>query len=128
MKTLLIKPERVPQVVDIDSSLEALQTAVGGPIQATYPYDDLIAVVCNEEAKLIGLPLNRALRDEEKEIYDIVSGDFLIVGLGDEDFCDLTPELLEKYERLFHTPEIFVRLGERLLVLPLEENERECLM
>ncbi|MCD8331155.1 MAG: DUF3846 domain-containing protein [Oscillospiraceae bacterium] len=119
MRALLIQPERVPQVVDIDSSLEALQSAVGGLIQAVYPYDDPVAIVCNEEAKLIGLPLNRALRDDQNEIYDIVSGDFLIVGLGEEDFCDLTPELLEKYERLFHTPEIFVRLGERLLALPL---------
>ena len=30
-------------------------------------------MICNEEGKLLGLPLNRALRDEEGEIYDIIS-------------------------------------------------------
>ena len=28
-------------------------------------------------------------------IYDIVSGNFLIVGLGEEDFTDLSPDLME---------------------------------
>ena len=38
----------------------------------------------NDEGKLIGLDLNRSLRDEHGEIYDIVAGTFLVVGLGPE--------------------------------------------
>ena len=48
--------------------------------------------ICNDDGKLMGLPLNRALRDENGEMYDAVAGDFLVVGLGEEDFASLTPE------------------------------------
>ena len=44
----------------------------------------------------MGLPLNRALRDENGEMYDAIAGDFLVVGLGEEDFASLTPELAQK--------------------------------
>ena len=44
-----------------------------------YPYEDPIALVCNEEGKLEGLPLNRALRDEDGDIYDVVAGTFMVV-------------------------------------------------
>ena len=36
-----------------------------GYIEAIYPYDDPVALICGEEAKLEGKPLNRALRDED---------------------------------------------------------------
>lgn len=59
---------------------------VGGCIEAVYPFDDPVAIVCNEEAKLEGLPLNRALRDEDGDIYDIVAGTFMVVGLTGRQF------------------------------------------
>ena len=54
---------------EIDSGLESLQHEVGGYIEAIYPYEDPVALVCNEEGELEGLPLNRALRDEDGDIY-----------------------------------------------------------
>ena len=47
---------------------------------------------------------------------------FLVVGLGEEDFASLTPELAQKYEQLFHQPEAFLKLGNRLLVLPVPDE------
>ena len=41
-------------------------------IEAIYPYEDPVALVCNEEGKLEGLPLNRALRDEDGDIYSFL--------------------------------------------------------
>ena len=70
----------------------------------------------------MGLPLNRALRDKNGEMYDAVAGTFLVVGLGEEDFASLTPELVQKYEQLFHQPEAFLKLGNRLLVLPVPDE------
>ena len=71
---------------------------------------------------LMGLPLNRALRDEDGQIYDAVAGTFLVVGLGEEDFASLTPELAQKYEQLFHRPEAFLPLGRRLMVIPVPDE------
>ena len=67
---------------EIDPGLHALQAEVGGDIAASYPFDDPVGLVLNDEGKLIGLDLNRSLRDEHGEIYDIVAGTFLVVGLG----------------------------------------------
>ena len=123
LDVLLVKPNEHPQNISIGAELKDLQEAVGGSIGASYPFaDDAVAIVYNDDAKLIGLPLNRSLRDENGEMYDAVAGDFLVVGLGEEDFASLTPELAQKYEQLFHQPEAFLKLGNRLLVLPVPDE------
>ena len=90
----------------------ALQTLCGEPHK-----------IWNEEGKLNGSELNRALRDEDGDIYDIVDGDFYVVGLGEEDFCSLSPEQMKKYEEHFHQPEMFVRMGRSIMALPLPEDK-----
>ena len=123
LSVLKIAPGQYPQQVEIDNDLNALQQAVGGTIAAVYPFaDDPVAIVYNDNGKLMGLPLNRALRDEDGQMYDAVAGTFLVVGLGEEDFASLTPEMAQKYEQLFHQPEAFLKLGNRLLVLPVPDE------
>lgn len=95
---------------------------VGGDIEAAYPYDDPVALVMNGEGKLNGLPLNRALRTDDGDLYDIVAGDFLVVGLTEEDFGSLSPELMEKYEKQFHQPEAFIRMGRSIMAIPLPDD------
>ena len=102
---LQLSPGQYPKQVEISDELKALQQAVGGSIGATYPFDDPVAIVYNDDGKLMGLPLNRALRDEHGEAYDVIAGTFLVVGLSEEDFASLTPELAEKFEKQFHQPE-----------------------
>ena len=122
LTVLEIAPGQYPKQVEISDELKALQQTVGGSIGATYPFDDSVAIIYNDDGKLMGLPLNRALRDESGEAYDVIAGDFLVVGLGEEDFASLTPELAQKYEQLFHQPEAFLKLGNRLLVLPVPDE------
>ena len=108
--------------ISIGTDLKDLQDAVGGTITATYPFTDPVAIVCNDEGKLLGLPMNRALRDEHGQTYDVVAGNFLVVGLGEEDFASLSPELAQKYEQFFHQPETFVKLGSHLVILPTPDE------
>ena len=123
LDVLLVKPNEHPRNVSIGAELEDLQQAVGGSIGASYPFaDDPVAIVYNDDGKLMGLPLNRALRDEDGQMYDAVAGTFLVVGLGEKDFASLTPELAQKYEQLFHQPEAFLKLGNRLLVLSVPDE------
>lgn len=123
LDVLLVKPGMYPQAVQIGSELEDLQKAVGGDIEAVYPYNEPVALIVNDEGKLNGSELNRALRDNEGQIYDIVAGDFLVVGLGEEDFASLSPELMEKFEKEFHQPEMFVRMGRSIMALPLPDDK-----
>lgn len=123
MDVLLVKPGMYPQAVKIGSELEYLQKAVSGDIEVIYPFDDPVALIVNEEGKLNGSPLNRALRTEDRALYDIAAGDFLVVGLGDEDFTSLPTELMEKYEKHFHQPEMFVRMGKSIMVFPIPDDK-----
>lgn len=123
MDVLLVRPNMYPQPVQIGCELEDLQKAVGGYIQAVYPFEEPVALVMDEEAKLTGKNLNRALRDEDGDMYDIIAGDFLVVGLGEEDFSSLSPELMKKFEEHFHQPEMFVRLGRSIMAMPLPDDK-----
>lgn len=115
MDVLIVEPEKVPRMASITGDLNSLQQVVGGYIEAVYPYDDPVAIVCHEEGKLIGLPLNRKLED-----YDIIAGTFIVCGLGEEDFDSLTPELAEKYREKFADPEIFMKMGSRIVAIPIK--------
>lgn len=110
MKILVIKPMQTPKVKEIDSSLESMQKEVGGYVQAIYPFEDSVALICNEEGKLLGLPLNRALRDESGEIYDIVCGTFFLCSAppDEENFSSLSDEQIEYYTKLYQHPELFL--------------------
>ncbi|MCD8367814.1 MAG: DUF3846 domain-containing protein [Clostridiales bacterium] len=122
MSVLLVEPEQHPKLVEIDPGLKSLQAAVGGDIEVVYPYSDPVGIVCGEESKLRGLPLNRALRDENGDVYDIVAGNFLVVGLSEDDFCSLTPEQANKFEALFHRPELFIRMGRSIAAMPIPDD------
>lgn len=123
MKVLRVEPYEPPKVVEIDPGLKSLQKEVGGYIEVLYPFEDEVGIVCNEEGKLNGMELNRALRDEDGEVCDVIAGPFLIVGLGDEDFTSLSDDLIEKYRDIFAQPEVFIRTNSGLLVLPYVTDE-----
>lgn len=103
MKVLIIEPGKVPYSADIPSGLESLQKQVGGLIQALYPFTDPdAAIICNDEGKLLDLPWNRPLFDEDGNIYDIIVGTFLVVGLTEDDFGSLSEEQIQRYTEYFH--------------------------
>ncbi len=118
MLVIKVEPGKAAYATDIDAGLESLQAQVGGYIQAVYPWKDKAAIICNDEGKVDGLPLNRALRDSRGKIYDAIAGTFLVVGLGEESFCDLTEEQTVTYGNLFRRPEEFLVIGKRIVAVP----------
>ena len=123
MTILLVSPGQPPQKTTIDDTLAAMQRAVGGSIQAVYPFEEPVALICHEEGKLLHLPLNRALRSPDTgEIYDIIAGDFFLCAAppDSEHFGSLTGDQLERYAQIFRTPELFCSgPGGSIIVLPL---------
>lgn len=122
MTVLVVEPMKEPYVKEIDSGLDALQAEVGGNIAAVYPFHDPVALVCHDEGKLIGLDLNRSLQNEQGEVYDIVAGPFLMVGLGAEDFASLSPEYVQKYTEHFKCPEVFASINGQIISVPIEPD------
>lgn len=121
---LVVEPEKKPYVKEISPGLSSLQHEVGGYIEAVYPYEEPVAIICDEEGKLKGYELNRALRDEDGHIYDVLAGTFLIVGLGEDNFASLSPQYIKQFEEKFKTPEQFLNIGGKLIVVPMEEREK----
>lgn len=122
ISVLVVEPEKAPYTAEIGTTLEDKQAVVGGTIQAIYPYEDKVALVCHDEGKMIGLPLNRALYDEQGEMYDIVAGTFFICGLGEENFCSLTPEQADKFTTMFREPEVFARINGKLQAIKVPKD------
>ena len=96
-----------PAVQETDGSLESMQKLVGGDIQAIYPFDDPVAIVCNDEGKLLGLPMNRALTDDHGVPYDYVCGTFFMAGLAEDRFASMTEQQIKKYHKKFANEMIF---------------------
>ena len=125
MNVLMVEPGKAPYETQIGNDLRSMQGAVGGYIQAVYPYEEPVALVCNEEGKLDGLPLNRALRDADGDIYDIIAGTFFIAGLGESDFTDLPNELAERFAEQFRQPEMFMRVDDKIVAAPMPDEQAQ---
>ena len=84
MKVIIKEPKRNARVIDIDNTLEALQKAVGGFIEAIYYRTDgeLYAVLCDEEGRLYDKPYNCDVQGIS------FVGTILIVGVDGEEFTD----------------------------------------
>lgn len=109
INVLLIEPGKYPKQIEIEDTLEAMQETVGGYIEEYMPFDDEIAIVCNEEGKMNGAELNRAIYSDDKEILDIIAGKFFIAyaPIESESFLSMPKDLMKKYEDKFRYPERF---------------------
>ena len=68
LSVLLVEPNQYPKMVEIDDTLEAMQEVVGGDIEEYMPFEDEVAIICNEEGKVQGLPPNRAIYGEPEQV------------------------------------------------------------
>ena len=123
MNVLMLEPGKAPYETQIGDDLQSMQAVVGGYIQAVYPFEQPVVLVCCESGKLDGLLLNRALRDADGDIYDIVAGKFFIVGLGESDFTDLPHELAEQFAEQFRQPEMFMRVDDKIVAAPMPDEQ-----
>lgn len=96
MKVIIVEPMKQPYEKEI-GELKEMREIVGGNIQAVFPYPENVALICNEEGKLLPLPQNTYI----PELRDIIFGTFLICGCGVEDFCSLSEEQVKRYINLF---------------------------
>ncbi len=74
--------------------------------------------ICNEEAKLLGLPENRLLRNRNGVPYDIIHGTFFLAQGSGEEFCSLTDKQIQTYTRLYSREKLFVMQHGKVLNQP----------
>lgn len=128
ISVLFVEPNKYPKMIEIEDTLEAMQAVVGGDIEEYMPFDDEVAVICNEEGKYNGMRPNRAVYAENKEMIDILFGQFFIcyAPIESEKFESLTPELAKKYEEKFKNPERFYRESNgKIVAEPFKPKDKE---
>ncbi len=103
MNVLVVEPGYLPYEKEING-LSEMQATVGGFIEAIYPYEELVAIVCNKEGLINGLPFNRSVEGG----YGGVFGTFFVCGLSEDNFCSLTPEQMKHYKEKFKNAEILL--------------------
>ena len=107
MKAIVIKPGKYARIEDIDPTYSTLRSLVGGNIEMTYPFEDeYLAVISNEESKLLDLPPNRAVRRTDGTVADIYCGTMVVVALAPEgEYRDLTNKEAKTVMKMWGVPE-----------------------
>lgn len=103
MNVLVVEPGMAPYEKEVNG-LKEMQATVGGLITVIYPYEEQVAIVSNDESILEGMPFNRSVEGG----YGGIFGTFFVCGLGEEDFCSLPPEQMERFKKKFHQAEILL--------------------
>lgn len=123
IKVVICEPGKLARVAEIEHTLEGSQAVVGGSIEAFYPFEEEVCIVCNEEGKFNGCAPNRAIRGDDGEIVDVIFGTFFICDCSGEDFGSLNEEQLKRYKEMFEKPENIFSLGGKIMAEKCEPEE-----
>ena len=104
IKVLCVKPEQEPEVVELENTIVAMQEMVGGRIEEYMPWEEEVAIICNEEGKM-----------------------FLVVGIKGDGFCSLSDDMLRKYEKMYHDPEVFYKTKDGVMMVKGERKTQDAL-
>ena len=126
IRVVICRPDEQAEVTEIEEDLKSMQAVVGGLIQEFFPfhsdtdprYDDL-ALIVNEEGKLMRLPPSRAVFDEDGRVQDVIAGPFFIcyAPVESETFLSLPDDLAEEMRQKFDKPEMFYRTDDGVEVV-----------
>lgn len=125
IKVLLLEPGKLARASIIDASLKGMQKVVGGMIEPYYPFEEHVCIVCKQEGKFNGMPLNRAVYGEHGKMLDIIAGPAFLCDCSGENFGSLTEEQVARYAKQFKYPERFFRLGNEIKAVPFHPKNME---
>lgn len=103
MNVLVVEPGMAPYEKEING-LSEMQAVVGGLITVSYPFEEKVGIVSNDESILLGMEFNRSIEGG----YGGIFGTFFVCGLSEDSFCSLTPEQMERYKKKYHQAEILL--------------------
>ena len=126
IKAIICEPGKKAYVKEISTDLKALQGIVGGLIEFFY-LSDHVFLVCNDEGKIINLPMNRVIRDEQGSIIEVINGTFFIAKDNEDEDSDgfesLTTEEVEFYLKKYLYPDDIFLVGNQIMAFPYYEAE-----
>lgn len=111
INVIYVEPGKEARTIEMKDELSEMQKLVGGYIEEYMPFEDDVALICNDEGKMNAMPLNRGIYSEDGQLQDIIAGPFFIcyAPIESESFLSLPEELEAKYLKKFDKPEQFFR-------------------
>ncbi len=125
IRVVLLEPGKLAQVTAIDASLSGMQNIVGGCIEGYYPFAERVCMVVNDEGKINGMPLNRAVYGKNKEMLNIIAGTAFICDCSGEDFASLSDEQLKRYAAQFKYPERFYHVNDEMKAVSFTPRQKD---
>ena len=123
INVIYVEPGKTARTIEMKDELSEMQKLVGGLIEEYMPFEDEVAIICNEEGKVNGLTPNRAVYEENsREMQDIICGKFFVAyaPFEVERFQSLPPDLADKYREKFKYPERFMRVNNEIVAVPFK--------
>ncbi len=108
---LVVEPGKAPRPARVTNTLDTFAEIVGGPIEAGCYLPQRVMLICQENAKRLGLPPNRANPRDR----DYIAGTFLLCGFEDNSFISLTPAQQVEFQEYFAKPGEFMLVGTELV-------------
>lgn len=129
INVIYVEPGKEARVIEMKDELSEMQKLVGGYIEEYMPFEDDVALICNDEGKMNAMPLNRGIYNEDGQLQDIIAGPFFIAyaPIESEKFLSLPEELEAKYMKKFDKPEQFFRTNDGIKAVkydPVSEPNR----
>lgn len=118
MNVILLKPNKLAEVVEIDGPLKGMQGVVNGLIEPAYYFEDPICVIVNEEGKINGSELNRGVY-VNNELVDIIAGTAFVCGVNDGGFTDIPENMVFKYMNIFKYPHTVLNINGKITCVPI---------
>ena len=103
MNVLVVEPGMAPYEKEVNG-LKEMQATVGGLITVSYPYEEPVGIVSNDESIGMGMEFNRSIEGG----YGGIFGTFFVCGLTEDSFCSLSPEQMDRFKKEFHHAEILI--------------------
>lgn len=125
IKVVLLEPGKLARIVEIGTSLEDLQKVVDGMIEAYYPFEEQVCIVCNDEGKINGMLPNRSVKNEDGVMVDFICGPAFICDCRGESFDSLSDEQIGRYSKMFRYPEHLARLNGQLIGIPFNPQREQ---
>ena len=128
INVIYVEPGKEARTIEIKDELKEMQNLVGGMIEEYMPFEDEVAIICNDEGKMNGMPLNRGVADDNGKLMDIIAGPFFIAyaPVESEKFLSMPKELEEKYKEKFRQPEQFFKTADGIKAVKYEPAEPQA--
>lgn len=90
-----------PILKEIDDTLESMQALVDGSIEV-YPLTREVVLICNDEGKMLGLPITAVAISDFSSVPELIAGNFFVCRKQEDKLVGLIPcDLIDLCEHVY---------------------------